>query len=56
VALGRLRGHGLRPIAQTAWNGLDTPIAIPSGVDRVRVVALDGRGRTLGSSAVTPTR
>jgi hypothetical protein len=33
---------------------LDTPIAIPAGVDRVRVVALDARGQALGSSAVTP--
>jgi hypothetical protein len=52
----RVRRHGLRPIAQAPWNGLDTPIAIPPGVERVRVVALDARGRALGSSAVTPTR
>lgn len=35
--------------------GFDTPIAIPTGAVRVRVVALDARGRTLSSSAVTPT-
>lgn len=49
------RNHGLRTIALAPWNGLDTPIAIPAGASRVRVVALDGRGRTIGSSAVTPT-
>lgn len=52
---GQGHGHGLQPIAQAPWNGLDTPIAIPPGAHRVQVVALDGRGRALGSSAVTPT-
>ncbi len=48
-------GRGLRPLTQAPWNGLDTPIAIPAGVDSVRVVALDARGHAIGRSAVTPT-
>jgi hypothetical protein len=51
---GRGRHGGLRAIAQAPWNGLDTPIAIPVGASRIQVVALDARGRALGSSAVTP--
>jgi len=50
----RGRGHGLRTVAQAPWDGLDTAIEIPGGLARVRVVALDGRGRVLGGSAVTP--
>jgi hypothetical protein len=53
-AAGRRHRGGLRPIAQASWNGLDTPIAIPTGYARVQVVALNARGYVIGSSAVTP--
>ncbi len=43
-----------RTIAQAPWNGLDTAIAVPAGVRRVQLLALDAHGYVIASSAVTP--
>jgi hypothetical protein len=48
----------MRPVAQTAWNGLDTAIALPpsaSAAKYVKVEALDAKGAVMRSSAAAPT-
>jgi hypothetical protein len=50
------RGHRLKTVAQAPWNGLDTPIDIPAGLDRVQLLALNGHGYVIGSSVVTTVR
>lgn len=41
----------LKPVAQVAWNGLDTAAPLPAGAPFVKVEALDAAGRVLGTSA-----
>lgn len=49
----------LRRVTQVAWNGLDTPIALPAEQLRqlryLKVEAVDANGRVVGTSPVTPT-
>ena len=48
---------GLKRLAEAAWNGLDTAIAMPSGAapSYVEVQALDSCNRIIDASPVTPT-
>ncbi len=38
-------------LSTAPWNGLDTPVSVPTKVDSVQVVALDASGSTIGTSA-----
>ncbi|MGP3966110.1 arylsulfotransferase family protein [Streptomyces sp. 6N223] len=46
----------LRPLARAPWDGMDTPVPLPepglTGIDHLRVEALDERGRVIGASPV----
>jgi hypothetical protein len=55
--LGGPSATGLKPLAVSAWNGLDTAIAAPTGaaLSYVEVEALDNCNRVIGRSPVTPT-
>ncbi|MDL4774226.1 MULTISPECIES: arylsulfotransferase family protein [Thermomonosporaceae] len=49
--------NAMEPIAETAWNGLDTAIALPAAATSatyVKVEALDAQGKPLGSSNAAP--
>uniref|UniRef100_UPI00366D9888 arylsulfotransferase family protein n=1 Tax=Plantactinospora solaniradicis TaxID=1723736 RepID=UPI00366D9888 len=56
--LGGRTETSLRPIANAAWNGLDTSIGLPDGVgmglNYLQVQALDNCSRVIGTSPVTP--
>jgi hypothetical protein len=52
VVLGGPGAGSLRPIAATAWNGLDTSVAVDEQPAYVAVVALDASGRIVGRSEV----
>ncbi|MFF4562269.1 arylsulfotransferase family protein [Streptomyces sp. NPDC001435] len=48
---------GLKPVANAAWDGFDTPIKLPADARdaaRLQVQALDERGKVIDSSPVTP--
>lgn len=47
----------LKPVATAAWDGFETPLTLPAGArdaTRLKVQALDARGKVIGTSAVTP--
>ncbi|GAA2659872.1 hypothetical protein GCM10010400_17710 [Streptomyces aculeolatus] len=53
--LGGGTESGLRPVARAGWDGLDTEVRLPPearDIAYVKVQALDGRGRVIGSSEV----
>jgi hypothetical protein len=50
--LGGAHPSTLRTLGYAPWQGFETAISIPRGGGYVRVIALDGSGRPLGSSAV----